>query len=131
MEIPAVKQLQNSNKKYHDFLSLFTNTDAKGFGKELAKFEDIIKSEGLEKSDLVRKKSYFEICKLSGSTDNQTNYKYEQLAAHLDINVDDVEEWTIEAIADKIIDAKIDQINEEIVIMSTIKRKIGHEEWKA
>ena len=43
--------------------------------------------------------------------------------------MDEVEEWTIEAIADKIIDAKIDQLNEEIVIMSTIKRKIGHEEW--
>ena len=45
--------------------------------------------------------------------------------------MDDVEEWTIEAIADKIIDAKIDQINEEIVIMSTIKRKIDREEWEA
>jgi alpha-N-acetylglucosamine transferase len=45
--------------------------------------------------------------------------------------VDDVEEWTIEAIADKIIDAKIDQLNEEIVILSTIKRKIGKEEWQA
>jgi len=53
------------------------------------------------------------------------------LAEHLNINVDDVEEWTIEAIADKIIDAKIDQLNEEIVILSTIKRKIGNEEWKA
>jgi alpha-N-acetylglucosamine transferase len=47
------------------------------------------------------------------------------------IEVDDVEEWTIEAIADKIIDAKIDQLNEEIVIMSTIKRKIDNEEWAA
>jgi alpha-N-acetylglucosamine transferase len=36
------------------------------------------------------------------------------------IEVDDVEEWT-----------KIDQLNEEIVIMSTIKRKIDNEEWAA
>jgi translation initiation factor 3 subunit M len=47
------------------------------------------------------------------------------------MNVDDIEEWTIEAIADKVIDGKIDQLNEEIVIMSTIKRKIGIEEWQA
>lgn len=129
--IPAVNQLQSSNKEVHEFLSLFTNSDAKGFKKDLPKFNTFLKNENLDKDELIRKKSYFEICKLSGSTAQHTNYKFEQLASHLDIDVDDVEEWTIEAIADKIIDAKIDQLNEEIVILSTIKRKIGREEWLA
>jgi len=34
--------------------------------------------------------------------------------------MDDVEAWAIEAIASGIIDAKIDQLNEEIVIKSHI-----------
>lgn len=50
--------------------------------------------------------------------------------------MDDVEAWAIEAIASGIIDAKIDQLNEEIVIKShimnqeltSIKERLG--EWK-
>jgi hypothetical protein len=42
--------------------------------------------------------------------------KFSELAKLLDIAEDDVEEWTIEAINNDIIDARIDQINSEIVI---------------
>lgn len=72
----------------HEFLSLFITTDCQGFKKAIneAKFEDLIKQENIDKQDLIRKKSYFEICKLSSSTDSQTNYKYNKLAAHLDVS---------------------------------------------
>ena len=47
------------------------------------------------------------------------------------INVDEIEEWAIDAIQNKIIDAKIDQMNEEIVIKSHMLREIKLAEWKA
>jgi len=59
-----------------------------------------------------------------------TNFKYEALADLLNIDKDDVEEWAIEAIQAGIIDAKIDQLNEEVVIKSHMMRKIGQEEWQ-
>ena len=47
------------------------------------------------------------------------------------INVDEIEEWAIDAIQNKIIDAKIDQLREEIVIKSHMLREIKLAEWKA
>jgi translation initiation factor 3 subunit M len=56
-----------------------------------------------------------------------SNHKYNDLANILNIQKDDVEQWAIEAIAAGIIDAKIDQVKEEIVI----KSHIMNQEWKA
>merc|ERR1740139_2146216 len=79
--------------------------------------------EKLEKKDVVLKKSYLQVCMLS--TETNTNFNYEELAELLNIEKDDVEQWAIEAIH-----AKIDQLNEEIVIKSHMMRKIGTEEWE-
>ena len=49
----------------------------------------------------------------------------------MQIPVDDIEMWAIEAIQNKIIDAKIDQMNGLIVIKSHMLREIKLEEWKA
>ena len=49
----------------------------------------------------------------------------------MQIPVDDIEMWAIEAIQNKIIDAKIDQMDGLIVIKSHMLREIKLEEWKA
>ena len=55
--------------------------------------------------------------------------KFSELAKLLDIDVDDVEEWTIEAINNDIIDARIDQINSEIVIKTHKITSLDKKEW--
>ena len=45
--------------------------------------------------------------------------------------MEEIEFWAIEAIQNKIIDAKIDQQNEMIVIKSHMLREIKLQEWKA
>ena len=98
--------------------------------------------EGLENSEVILKKSYLQICQVS--TEASTNFKYEKLADLLNVSIiravilmflqidqDDVEEWAIEAIQAGIIDAKIDQLNEEVVIKTHMMGKIGNEEWQA
>ena len=65
-----------------------------------------MKAEGITESEAIQKKSYVEICSLA--TTESSNFDYGQLASLLNIAADDVEEWAIEAIANKIIDAKID-----------------------
>jgi hypothetical protein len=86
-------------------LSLFTQADTKDFKNQLGSFSALMKAEGLTEEDVIRKKSYVAICSLA--TEN-TNFKYSDLAALLNIAAADVEEWAIEAISRNIIDAKID-----------------------
>lgn len=76
-----------------------------------------MKKEGITKDQALQKKSYLQICSLA--TLENSNFDYNQLAQLLAIKQEDVEDWAIEAIANKIIDARIDQLNERIIIKST------------
>lgn len=80
--------------------------------------------EKLEMEEVIKKKQYVQICSLKL---HNSNHRYEELAATLGIVREDVEQWAIEAIAAGIIDAKIDQIREEIVI----KSHTMNQEWSA
>lgn len=64
-----------------------------------------MQDEGLTEEEVILKKTYVQICSLN--TD-KTNFKYSDLATLLNIDESDIEEWAIEAISRKIIDAKID-----------------------
>lgn len=103
------------------FLNLFTQTDAKKFAASLAEFDKLMKAEQLNREEMILKKSYVEICSLNTS---KTNFSYNELANLLNIKANDVEEWAIEAISMEIIDAKIDQQNQEIIIKSHQLREI-------
>ena len=72
------------------------------------------------------KKSYVQICTLQTE---KTNFAYSELAKLLNIDEDEIENWAIDAIHNKIIDAKIDQHNEEIVIKSHMLRELKKKEW--
>lgn len=114
-------------------MSLFTSTNSKEFEGKVKTFQSLMALEQLSLQDVLRKKQYVQICSLKLE---DSNHSYDELASILNIPKDEVEPWAIEAIAAGIIDAKIDQVKEEIVIKShimnkewkTIKQKLG--EWK-
>jgi tryptophan 2,3-dioxygenase len=105
LSLKTIKALEEKNQDVFKFLSLFTQADTKDFKNQLGSFSALMKAEGLTEEDVIRKKSYVAICSLA--TEN-TNFKYSDLAALLNIAAADVEEWAIEAISRNIIDAKID-----------------------
>ena len=125
--LKAVKLLESKDSEVFKFLNLFTTTDAQDFKGQISKFQDIMTKENLSMNEVITKKSYLQICSLSTQT---TNYTYTDLSKLLNIAEDDIEEWAIEAIQNKIIDAKIDQLNSEIIIKSHIMREIKQREWK-
>lgn len=107
---------------------MFTSASAAEFKTKLAEYRDLINKEGLTEQELIVKKSYVEICSLNTQV---TNFSYNDLSQLLNIAKDDIEMWAIEAIQNKIIDAKIDQLNEVVVIKSHMLREIKLQEWKA
>ncbi len=56
--------------------------------------------------------------------------KFAELASMLNLGVDDVEEWAISAINNDIIDGRIDQLKEEIIIKTHRLRQMNAEEWQ-
>ena len=47
----------------------------------------------------------------------------------LDMKEDDIEEWVIEAMSNDVIDAKIDQVNEVVIIKTQKMRNMQKDEW--
>jgi len=128
LDLQAIKQLSGANEEVLNLLNLFTTTDAKGFEAQINKFAKLMKAEGLTKEELIVKKSYVQICSLSTDV---TNFAYSDLAKLLNIDEDEIENWAIDAIQNKIIDAKIDQQKEEIVIKSHMLRELKKKEWQS
>lgn len=124
LQLTTVKHLQAKDKEVFDFLNLFTTTDSKQFPAKVKGFTRLMEEEKLNMDDVIKKKQYVQICSLKLEN---SNHKYDDLAGILNIPKDEVERWAIEAIAAGIIDAKIDQIKEEIVI----KSHIMNQEWRA
>ena len=128
LDLQAIKQLTGTHQEVSKLLNLFTSTDAKKFEAQLGQFETLMEEEGLTKEELIIKKSYVQVCSLSTE---KTNFAYSELAKLLNIDEDEIEAWAIDAIQNKIIDAKIDQQNEEIVIKSHMLRELKEQEWQA
>lgn len=105
LQLTTVKHLQAKDKEVFDFMNLFTTTDSKQFQAKVKTFSKLMEEEKLDVEDVIRKKQYVQICALKLEN---SNHKYDDLAATLNIAKDDVEQWAIEAIAAGIIDAKID-----------------------
>ena len=61
---------------------------------------------------MVEKKQFLTIC--NQDLEAKRTFTFKELADMLNLKVDEVEEWTINAVANDIIDAQIDQIQEQI-----------------
>jgi hypothetical protein len=103
-----VKHLASKEKEFFEFFNLFIKSDARDFKGQVKQFEKIMLTEQISMQEAINKKSYIQICGLSTDT---SNFKYSELSKLLNIEEDGIEEWAIEAIQNKIIDAKIDQFN--------------------
>mmetsp|Transcript_29913 Transcript_29913/g.22163 ORF Transcript_29913/g.22163 Transcript_29913/m.22163 type:complete len:94 (+) Transcript_29913:846-1127(+) len=92
-------------KEVFDFMSIFTLDSFKEFELKLKTFEGLMKQEGLSREEVLRKRSYVRICSLAIT---QSNHKYSDLANLLNMKEEDIEDWAIEAIQSRVIEAKID-----------------------
>lgn len=128
VEQAAIKALTGKHAKVFSLLNMFTTASAQDFKTKLSEYRDLMTKEGLTEQELVIKKSYVQICSLNTQV---TNFSYQELSQLLNIDVEEIELWAIDAIQNKIIDAKIDQMSEVIVIKSHMLREIKLQEWKA
>ena len=134
MLLSAVKDLQKTSKELYSFFEFFLKEDIGTFSKNLSKNKAVMDKNSISTDHAAQKKQYIQICSLGqeANGDAATSgkvLKFSELVSLLQIAADDVEEWCIEAINNDIIDARIDQINEEIVIKTCRQRHLNKEEW--
>lgn len=72
--------------------------------------------------EAVLKKQYIQICSIEDVPDQEKEQTFAEIAKLLDIDEDEIEEWIIQAMSHGIIDAKMDQLNEKVIIKTTMVR---------
>jgi len=127
--LDAVQDLKESSKEIFNLVDLVVSSDMAKFKKELDSYNKLMEQHKVSKQMVQEKKRFVQICSINieSSTGNKMTFK--EVAKMLDLKEDDVEEWAITAINNDIIDARIDQIEESIVIKTHKLRQLSNDEW--
>jgi len=97
--------------------------DIKGIAKLFKDHKDILSKVKCTEEDLRKKKQYLQVAKL-----DKSQYSFDEMKAL--IGEDDVESWVLEAVSEGIIQAKIDQSNNQVLFRSQTLGFAENEHWK-
>lgn len=127
--LPAVILQIESNPTFalYELLQIFTNGDVNDYLAWESKNKDFMATTSLNAEVCRNKITYLSI----GAHASQDNIiSYDKLTQIVGIKRDKIEDWIIDAIVNNIIDARLDQENECIIINSFTKRNMKDmKEW--
>jgi translation initiation factor 3 subunit M len=89
----------------------------------------LLKKLGLSHEDNLTKSRLLSLSAL-GTQTTSGEISYKQVEETLQIEEDDVELWIVRAIAAKVLEAKLDQLRQVVVINRTTQRVFGAAQWK-
>lgn len=81
----------------------------------LSRYPGLLVQHGIDEEALAHEMKLLTISSLAAQVNDKT-LTFESIQSHLSIGPDEVELWIIEAIAEKLIDGSIDQLNEKVSI---------------
>jgi hypothetical protein len=122
--IEAVQDLKKSSKELFEFVDLFLKDEVASFKKNISSMKKLMEAQNISVEQATLKKQYIDVCSIQSET-----ISFKNLSKLLDIKEDDIEEWVIEAMSNDVIDAKIDQVSEQVVIKTSKMRNLKNEEW--
>lgn len=131
LDTPAVQSLKSSGK----YKNLYTmlNVLLHGSVKEFRDFINtpdgsaVITSVGTTEQDLTNKML---LLALAGLVHGRTSVPYKEISEALDIPASEVEDLIVRAIGKRVMEAKIDQLQELILISRCSSRKFDNNDWQ-
>ncbi|ESW23336.1 hypothetical protein PHAVU_004G038200 [Phaseolus vulgaris] len=131
LDLPAVGQLEKDDKyaPVYQLLKIFLTQRLDAYIDYYAANSTLLKSYGLVHEECISKMRLVSLVDLS--SDGSCQIPYELIRDTLQINDDEVEIWVVKAITSKLIDCKMDQMNQVIVVSHPTDRVFGQHEWHA
>jgi translation initiation factor 3 subunit M len=91
--------------------------------------DDVLKQwEGVSSENCVRYMRILSLCSLAAEHEE---IPYEVVADTLQTSLDNVESWVIAAVSSGLLSAKMDQLQNKVVVERCVVRKFDMEQWKA
>ncbi|RZC58482.1 hypothetical protein C5167_005775 [Papaver somniferum] len=131
LDMPAVAQLeQDGNYAWvYQLLKIFLTRRLKAYTDFQAENDTAMTEAGLVFEDCMTKMRLLSLADL-GSNESG-GIPYAMVANTLMIQDDEVEEWIVKAIAAKLLDCKMDQLNQTVIVSRCSDRLFGPNQWVA
>ncbi|KAI3722487.1 hypothetical protein L2E82_33526 [Cichorium intybus] len=131
LEMPAVAQLEKDTKYslVFELLKIFLIKRLNAYMEFYTTNSELLKSYGLVHEDCITKMRLMTIVDLASNESGIISYL--SIKNTLQIEDDDVEPWVVKAITAKLIDCKIDQMNQVIIVSRYSERVFGVSQWEA
>ncbi|KAF5748921.1 eukaryotic translation initiation factor 3 subunit M [Tripterygium wilfordii] len=129
LEMPAVGQLEKDAKTalVYQLLKIFLTQRLDAYLEFDAANSTLLKSYGLVHEDCIAKMRLMSLVDLASDESGQIPYAL--IRDTLRINDDEVELWVVKAITAKLIDGKMDQMNQVLIVSRCTQRVFGHHQW--
>jgi translation initiation factor 3 subunit M len=130
LDMPAVEQLEKDAKYalVYQLLKIFLTQRLDAYLEFQAANSTFLKSLGLVHEDCIAKMRLMSLVDLGSDETGQIPYSL--VRDTLRINDDEVELWVVKAITAKLIDCKMDQMNQVIIVSRCTERVFGHHQWQ-
>ncbi|KVH48448.1 eukaryotic translation initiation factor 3 subunit M-like [Cynara cardunculus var. scolymus] len=131
LEMPAVAQLEKDAKYalVYQLLKIFLTQRLDQYLGFHTSNSELLKSYGLVHEDCIAKMRLISMVDLASDESGQIPYPL--IKDTLQIEDDEVEPWVVKAISAKLIDCKIDQMNQVIKVSRYTERVFGPPQWQA
>jgi translation initiation factor 3 subunit M len=128
-ETHVVKSLQDHHQfgTVYQLLQIFTEFGYTEFVLFWKKNFGVLEKLGLNQSDLVNKIRMLTLLSLASTKDE---FSFKEVANLLDIDESEVEQLVVEAVISDVIDARIDQLQQRVVVRRAESRILREEEWE-
>ncbi|KAK6152634.1 hypothetical protein DH2020_012273 [Rehmannia glutinosa] len=130
LDMPAIAQLEKDPKyaPVYQLLKIFLTQRLDAYLDFHSANSDFLTSYGLVHEDCVSKMRLISLVDLGSNESGQIPYSL--IKETLQIEDSEVEPWIVKAITAKLIDCRIDQINQVVIVSRCTERVFGVHEWQ-
>ncbi|KAE9466611.1 hypothetical protein C3L33_01459, partial [Rhododendron williamsianum] len=131
LDMPAVAQLEKDAKYalVYQLLKIFLTQRLDAYLDFHGANSTLLKSYGLVHEDCIAKMRLMSLVDLASVETGQISYAL--IKDTLRINDDEVEMWVVKAITAKLIDCKMDQMNQVVIVSRCTERVFGKRQWQS
>ncbi|THD20205.1 putative Dendritic cell protein [Fasciola hepatica] len=126
-QLYALKPVQFlEGEPVHDFFKIFLSGNLATFKTFVAKHPDFLKQNGLDEDACRHKLRLLTLMQIS---ENQTEISYDSAVRELELPLEGLESFIIEAVRQRAVACKLDQVKKRILITGTFPRTFGRPQW--
>jgi len=131
LDMPAVAQLETDEKyqPVYELLKIFLTKRLDSYLEFQSANSTLLQGYGLVHEDCITKMRLMSLLDLSSHCSGEIPYS--AITKALGINDDEVEYWIVKAISSKILDCKVDQLNQFVIVSRHTERIFGIPQWKS